>query len=98
MRNPSLDQLADRTTALGINCRHCGAPAGSPCLTAPDQRGVRHELTNFPAHLPRLKDVAVADRMIRRTEEMSRRLVDAALMTPAAEGQILAALREEARR
>lgn len=52
MRNPSLDQLADRDTAAAVYCPWCMAAPGAPCTTT-DRTGT-HPLENFPAHPARM--------------------------------------------
>ncbi|MFF2026583.1 hypothetical protein ACFVW2_32925 [Streptomyces sp. NPDC058171] len=62
MRNPSLDQLADREFALTVSCRDCGAKVGESC-TRTDFDGTKHPLENFPAHHKRIVRAARVERM-----------------------------------
>lgn len=62
MRNPSLDQLAERELALTVGCRYCGAKAGQGCITT-DYSGRTHPLENLPAHPKRTKRAIRQQRM-----------------------------------
>jgi hypothetical protein len=62
MRNPSLDQLAQRDLALTIPCRGCKAAIGQPCRVR-GRDGEWHELQNFPAHHARINRAERLQRM-----------------------------------
>ena len=54
MRNPSLDQLAQRHHAMTVACTYCGAKADEPCIRTDYRTGEKRPVENFPAHLPRI--------------------------------------------
>lgn len=74
MRNPSLDQLAQRDLALTIACRYCGAKIGEPCIVK-DRLGT-HELTNLPAHAQRINRAERVQRMADEPKPDTTPIVD----------------------
>lgn len=60
MRNPSMDQMQERTQALTVECPDCFAGVDTRCGYR-DFRGDWHLVENFPAHLKRIRAAKAAD-------------------------------------
>lgn len=54
MRNPSLDQMQERTQSLAVPCPDCRQPENGACGYR-DRAGTWRELEAFPAHINRTK-------------------------------------------